>query len=633
MTGQTVTADAQWALHGAVSDGDESRVLACSTGTLSAPNFHDAISRFDPDATHALPQVTVSYLTPAAQRGESLLAMAIHARRRDDGDGGDDGDDGDDGRHSVVTSYFCLPYHRLASAAITYRGMHEALRAIRLPAESGPPLPVTMSDAGPGAPAVDDLALHSAALLLTGRPVCVLDADEVSLDDRLAFIDTVLALLPYGLRARMSAATWTTAAYRDQRFRLYFSDNARAADPPDHVLRWGRPGLQTRIDDDAARYLNWLEGTVSQPTAKLAELTEPIRFTPPSILQMLDAIGVASQDNPSLNFSATGQDFLHPAPTPPTGVGPADGASVLRTFAELAEKGDSRAIKSDIGKLMRLSGAGDEQKRRYREIIKETKLLTRTEGLGRTAAKLHEHLLRVAFTVPLSYEGYVQIEDCLDGTPFRTALHQVIEGVGMADPWVKAIVYWSQRNLKGRTLRESGRQKLNRWYGSGEVDAVEFIHCLSAEWKRPEHARIICDVIVDFLDVQPKGYQPDSLRAALYQHGFLAHALQANRVGNATSRAKTLRRFLFAAYPDGLDQQAIAAILAGDHAPPTASLLAAVLMLAKPGDVPLAPPAYLRGSIRAMDLNEQTRGILKPLLPPPLPLPISSGRFPEGGHG
>lgn len=53
-------------------------------------------------------------------------------------------------------------------------------------------------------------------------------------------------------------------------------------------------------------------------------------------------------------------------------------------------------------------------------------------------------------------------------------------------------------------------------------------------------------------------------------------------------------------------------------------------MLAKPGDVPLAPSAYLRGSIYAMKLDEQTSGVLKPLLQPLLPI---SSRFPEGGHG
>ena len=623
MTGQSVTAEAQWALHGDATGRDENRVLACSTGELNATNFNDAIGRFDPGATGALPQVTVSYLTPATEPGESLVAMAIHAHRPEERD---------EGGRSTVTSYFCVPYHRLASAGVTYRGMHDALRAIRLPADNGPPLTVTMPGTGPGTPAVDDLALRSAALLLTGRPVCVLGAEEVSLADRLAFIDTVMTLLPYGLRARMAAATWTPAAYRDRRFRLYFSD-AERADPPDHVLRWGDPGIQARIDNHAARYLNWLEGAVSQPTAQLAELTEPIRFNPASILQMLDSIGIASQDNPSLNYSVTGQDWLLPTPAPPTGAGLGDGAPVLRAFAELVQKGDSRAIKSDIGKLIRLARADDEQKSHYREIIKETKLLARTEDLPRIAGKLYEHLLRAAFVVPLSYEGYRQVEDCLGGAP-RPALHQAIESVGMADPWVKAIVHWSLRAAKGRApLKESGRQKLNKWYGSGEVNVADFIHELSGDWKHPPNARIICEVILDFLKQQPKGYEPGALRDALSRHGFLAHALQANQIGgNATYRADALRKLLTAAYPDGLDQQAIIQILAGEHAPPTASLLAAVLMLAKPDDVWLAPPAYLRGSIRAMDLNEQTRGILKPLLQPLLLGPFPA-RLPEGGHG
>jgi hypothetical protein len=57
-------------------------------------------------------------------------------------------------------------------------------------------------------------AMRTAALVLTRRPVCVLGAREASVDDRLQFIDTVMAMLPYGIRTRMSAATWTRATFR-----------------------------------------------------------------------------------------------------------------------------------------------------------------------------------------------------------------------------------------------------------------------------------------------------------------------------------------------------------------------------------------------------------------------------------
>jgi hypothetical protein len=624
MTGEKVAVHAQWALYGGEGGRDANRMLACSTGELGAPNFHDAIGRFDPVGPGALPQVTVSYLMPATEPGEGLLAMAIHGRRHQEGE--EEQAAGDDGRGWATTSYFCVPYQPLASAAITYRGMHQALRAIRLPAECGPPLPVTMTGPGPGTPAVDGLALQSAALLLTGRPVCVLGAEGVSLAGRLAFIDTVMSLLPYGLRARMAAATWTRPTNRDHKFRLYFSDAERAADPPDHVLHWGYPGLLTPIEDHAHTYLNWLEGMVSQPTAKLAELTEPIRFRPESIQHMLDKIGVASPDNPSLNYSATGLDLLHPALAPPAGADDDAGGPALYDCAEHVRAVDQRAIKSDIGVLMRMAKADDHQRAQYREIIKETELLKRTDGLGRMAGKLYERLIRVAFTVPFNYEGYRQLEDCLGGMSVRPTLQQIIDGVGMADPWVKAIVYWSQRNAR-RALKDSGRQKLDKWYSSGEVDAVDFIHGLSAQWERPPHARIICEVVLDFLKQRPKDYQPAALRAALSQRGFLAHALQANQIGNASFRADALRQFLSAAYPNGLDQPAIVEILAGDNAAPTSSLLAAVLLLTKPGDARLAWHAYLRGSIRAMELDEQTRGQLTPLLPIPI-----LRRVPEAGH-
>ena len=79
--------------------------------------------------------------------------------------------------------------------------------------------------------------MRVAPLLLTGRPVCVLGAEGTSHLERLEFIDTVMGLLPYGFRSRMTAATWTRATNRNHRFRLYFSSAPRA-DEPDQVVIW-----------------------------------------------------------------------------------------------------------------------------------------------------------------------------------------------------------------------------------------------------------------------------------------------------------------------------------------------------------------------------------------------------------
>ena len=87
----------------------------------------------------------------------------------------------------------------------------------------------------------DELAARTAALLLTGNPVCILDADRVSLTDRLEFIDSVMSLLPYGMWSRMSASTWTSSTYQGHKFRLFFSNAPRQINEQDHVVIWGHP--------------------------------------------------------------------------------------------------------------------------------------------------------------------------------------------------------------------------------------------------------------------------------------------------------------------------------------------------------------------------------------------------------
>ena len=87
--------------------------------------------------------------------------------------------------------------------------MYEALRAVTLTVADGPPKEVPIAMPTSRTPAVDDLAVRVAPLLLTGLPVCVLGAEGTSMLERLQFIDAVMELLPYGFRSRMTAATWT----------------------------------------------------------------------------------------------------------------------------------------------------------------------------------------------------------------------------------------------------------------------------------------------------------------------------------------------------------------------------------------------------------------------------------------
>jgi hypothetical protein len=274
MTGAVTVVDVQWALYGKDAGASGDRVLTCSTGDLAMVNFADAISRFQLGALHRLPQVSVSYAQPV-KPGSGYLALAIH-KPADEGLAALD----EDGRPVTYTNYFCLPYGPLAAGGVTYQAVHEAVRDLRLPAANGATLRVTIAARPWPPPVIDPLALRVAALLLTGRSVCVLRAQHVPVAGRLGFIDTVMSLLPYGFRAKMTAATWTRATYRDHRFRLFFSDAPRGSERRDHVVSWDHPETAVITPEDGAahEYLTWLEDTLVEPMARLNRLTEARGF-------------------------------------------------------------------------------------------------------------------------------------------------------------------------------------------------------------------------------------------------------------------------------------------------------------------------------------------------------------------
>lgn len=574
-----ISVEAEWALHGKRLDRQGYRVLARSTGELSAQNFEEAISRFSPGTPGELPQVTVSYLQEATKTGGSYY-LALTTHQYADQLYGDDEQlrYDDDGRRIMVSSYLCVPYHQLAAGSVSYQSMYRALDGNPLPLEDGPPLPIALATRGPIAPPVDDLPLAAAALLLTGRPVCVLvGVEQTSLDERLQFIDAVMALLPYGLRSRMAAATWTRPTNARHRFRLFFSDVPRSVEPPDHVLHWGRPETMPRLDKAssyALEYRKWLADKVSQPTAELARLTGPLKFDRNQILRMLDEIGVASQDDRSRNYSALGQDLLHARFSSGTGTSNPRGRAerILRDCAMHARAADQRLIRSDIVALKNMAKGKfpDEDRARFREIIHETGLLQHSDELGGDAGKLYAPLLQVAFSAPntpFRYEGYCQVEDCLAELPPHPALLRAIDGARLADTRLSAIVYWY--------LREADPKKLAIWYRR-HADPGELIDLLATSWSRPRHAQAVCEVTLRYLHEQ----RPDAqqIRARLRQQGFLAAALAANDVGHEQYQINALYRFLQAAYPNALDQPSIRQILIGKDRPPTPPLLAAVLL-------------------------------------------------------
>ncbi|QKG22908.1 hypothetical protein ACTIVE_4549 [Actinomadura verrucosospora] len=149
------------------------------------------------------------------------------------------------GRPIAETRYLCVPYEALRAAPVSYAGLYEALAAAAppFPAE-GLDLRVPVLDPARPAAAIERFGVQrvatAAALLLDG-PVTITNAPDFSALDRLAFLDTVAALLPYGWRTRFSAATWDQSGNRNVSLAFARRTRDRTAE-----LDWRTPRLPER---------------------------------------------------------------------------------------------------------------------------------------------------------------------------------------------------------------------------------------------------------------------------------------------------------------------------------------------------------------------------------------------------
>ena len=620
MTGKNISVRAQWALHGKVLDDEGYQVIACSHGDLSRANFADALGRFTLGALDTLPQVSVSYLQPATSSpGGGYLALAIHWFAAD----GQRYADGvlrfdNQGRHTAFTSYFCAPYAQLAQQGITYLDMYTALSGVTLPTKDGPPKEVTITAATQQVPAIDGLAMRVAPLLLTGVPVCVLGADETSMDERLRFIDAVMGLLPYGFRAKMTAATWTRATNRNHRFRLFFSSAPRASERPDHLVSWGSPE-QVKIPSKAAwHYYQWLDDKVA-PLAGLAQLNGEIGFGESADRQALNLVDKAPPARRSRQEPVAADAQGSPGKHSPTHAKPApeNADPVTKILAECSEHVrilNLTRLRQDLSRLQDQLGSGwidEDHRNRYRMLITKFGLLRHNPGLQRYEVKLYETLLPLAFGRPVTYEAFCQVEDCLGNRPDGSIHSQLLEAIdraGLADARVKVMVHSSL-----------DRRKLDKWLGSKDADAYGLIGELArGAWHRQQHGRLFCDVTLRYLDDKRGRYSTLELQKVLFRNGYLAQRLR--EIGSDQYQVHAITKLLLAAFPKethpyGLEGTTVTKILGDAQDAPTPALLAAVLWRIPVAAKARAWDAYVYGTVTRLNLNENTHGALWTKLP------------------
>jgi len=512
---------AQWALWGKEADETGAHVLSCSNGPLRAKDFAEIITRYSPGDLDTLPQYTISWI-PDANRDPEYVALGIHelaptdparADRRSQRDAA--------GRVIAFVRLFCVRYADLARMSAGYQDLFQAADQVQLPPSAAGRVPLILSTEP--APILKGprgrLAARVAVLLLTGHPVCVVSADDASAAERLRFIDTAMAWLPYGLRATLSAGTWADSASQDLKLRLFFAGVPRSpglladgrGSSGDWVVDWSDAKDRSISGGGAPQlYQGWLkEDAGDRAPAVLNAVTRPERFSPSSAVDLM--IGTLPGDK------GIAETLYELAPSLIAADRPAIGTAVRRLQRYVA--GEPEIAPADAEK--------------YRQLIRDGHLLAADNRLySQLRGELYDTLIRLAF-FPLSYRNYCAIEDCIGGppdAPLRTALGRC----GSVDilPWF--LVHYAPRSDKW----------LVEFHDANHVRTREPLEALAgvvaAGILREQHGPIVLDSALRYLE----NYSEDP-GAVLAYYSFLTveheyiypdHQVQVKQLSRVLSR-------------------------------------------------------------------------------------------------
>jgi hypothetical protein len=545
---------AEWALWGKEETDLSYRIIACSAGDLNAADFAAAVRRYSSGLPDTLPQYLVFWV-PGTDGEPEYVGIAVHEHaafsRRDRRDRFDAS-----GREIVFTRLFCVRYADLAEHGVTFTELAAAAREQPLPPEDeiGP---VTLQVGRerlaqpdePGEPPAAggrrELAEVVAALLLTTTPVCILGAGSVTPEQRLAFIDQVLSLLPYGLRSTLSASTWASSTARDLKLRLYFPTARPGSQVQAYHVRWdhrGTGGLPVPESLAARAYLDWLRRTGSRSRFLLVGLTAPLRFIPVHIETMVASL---PED---LTITDTVEDLA----------------------ASLGE-GDTSAVTAELTRLEQQArhpvSAADRDTLRS-QVLRLGLLGNHPELKPGLKERLYHAVIPLAFPLPLTYAAYCEIESVTGGPP-RAALRSVLMRLRFAScvPWLlvaKAEPRFSDGELM-TILAKQGQP------ATGPLD--EFEHDLAVIHQ--VHRAAVYDFAVQHLRVHG-----DDPRAYLTRRGYLTSTLAAAFPDDAEAQRVRLEDTLLFVYGPELSRGQIRELLSAPGLRITPALESAVARLA-----------------------------------------------------
>ena|SRR5579875_1210044 len=503
------TLTAKWALWGKDEVTPEYRVLRCSTGAFRPDDFHGIITRYASGAKETLPQYTV-YWIPASGTRDRHLALGVHEQVPVDPDRSGGRVQSARGRRIEYLRLFCFSYTELENYRLGYYELAEAVADHQLPASRTGPIPIEVPVTKPAPLTGRNYALaeNVAALLLTTRPVCVLGAEETTPQDRLNFIDQVMWLLPYGLRATLSASTWASPTAQELKLRLFFTSTALADDSRAQYVTWGQPGQRDFSQQIPRHYLNWLNRAGTGAATVLASQPDPVRFTPDDLRRMMTKL----QGRPV--------------------------SDLLEEIADCLAQGDIETVQADIQQLQnRRDGAPDPANRRdYRQKITKLQLLEDHPILDSAQGSFYRTLLNLAFNTPISYYEYCEIEDCLGRRSPHPALLRALMDFSYVDYRPLILIYRSPTGSTDRDLI----MRLNQLQDS----ATRIFRKFQKEVQeiRPEHREPIYDLVYYYLYSQARA--DEDPWEELIQCGYATKTLAAVFPGDTAVQQARLRGIL-----------------------------------------------------------------------------------------
>jgi hypothetical protein len=606
---RAVAVSAEWARWGSTADGVR-RMLDCSRGAIGADRYEQVLNRYLAGTPESLPQVIIGWLrydvSPgSADAGERhVLALVIHDEVSPDdsataerlGAAVPSGFDSA-GRPAPLTRCYFVPFEDLAAGLVSYAELYGTLGAIRLPCERGRLIPADLAGGLPlpDTPLYLAAAAQAAALLLTGRPVCIEGSRDLTVADRLRLLDTAASLLPYGLRSELSAATWVSGTSRKHRFRLYFSSTARTHD---NVINLARLDAAPSLDPVADRYLTWLlNGDIEQRRNDLLTAPRvPLRFGDQATAWLDDWTR-----RPVRRKSSTTQ-LPRASPTRPSP------EQAIRDYADRLLRGDAgRHV--DVLQRVLAQGLTAEDQENCRHVIRESRLLRPgLTGSQDALAEFYRVVIPRVFGPRLDYAAVCDIIDCA-GIPAGDVLPEPLITVVAGCEFDGRLTQVFAALLE---LRASGGGRAGSDGLAGALPAVSLVALVAGaglHLSRPHR-----DLVWSTLTSQPGLLDPEEARAILLDQRFYSRELVIWTSDNTEEQANTLGRLLRLAYDCPLGRRAVEEIVA--HADTVTDALAAAV--AMNGGSSLVQRKG-RWELRPSDQTGTTTGLRQALFPPRMP--------------